>query len=332
VRQHPSSFPAAGQLSRREALLLGAVSAGSTLLSHSSRASETTPAATATKGGTPVAIVLSEGATVIDFAGPWEVFQDASGGEGHADPNGYELFTVAATRTPITATAGLQIVPNFTFAEAPQPAILVVGAQKGGPAVLEYLKWVHSRAQLTMSVCTGAFQLARAGLLDGLSATTHHEFYDKFAAEFPRVKLVRDTRYVDHGAIATAGGLTSGLDLAVFARYPRAGTSGSRSQNIMDRSRLCMPAPLLIGAARNCGHRDTQTSNFCNAHPHRIADKLHGYALEGRAVILSELPATRAATRPGTMNAAGFQPLPGDDLAAVRRMAATRRARTFSTK
>lgn len=214
MRQDSSSVPNATLFNRREALLAGvAASLGSTLLSPQARGSERTL----------VAIVLSEGATVIDFAGPWEVFQDASGGAGQGDAHGYELFTVAATRMPITATGGLQIVPNFTFADAPQPAIVVVGAQKGGPAVLEYVKWAHSRAQLTMSVCTGAFQLARAGLLDGLSATTHHEFYDRFAAEFPKVKLVRGTRYVDHGAIATAGGLTSGLDLALHVVSQRMG-------------------------------------------------------------------------------------------------------------
>ncbi len=224
MRQHSFSAPKAAHFSRREALLLGAAaSVGSTLLSQPALGSEHAPAATAAPTGTPVAIVLSEGATVIDFAGPWEVFQDASGSEGHGDPNGYELFTVAATRAPITATAGLQIIPNFTFADAPQPAIVVVGAQKGGPAVIEYLKWVHSRAQLTMSVCTGAFQLARAGLLDGLSATTHHDYYDQFAAAFPKVKLVRGTRYVDHGSIATAGGLTSGLDLALHVVSQRMG-------------------------------------------------------------------------------------------------------------
>jgi transcriptional regulator GlxA family with amidase domain len=72
-----------------------------------------------------------------------------------------------------------------------------------------------------MSVCTGAFQLARTGLLDGLQATTHHHFYDAFAKEFPQVKLHRGLRFVDNGHIASAGGLTSGIDLAlrIVERY-----------------------------------------------------------------------------------------------------------------
>jgi transcriptional regulator GlxA family with amidase domain len=66
-----------------------------------------------------------------------------------------------------------------------------------------------------MSVCTGAFQLARAGLLDGQRATTHHDFYDRFADEFPQVHLERGLRFVENRRIATAGGLTSGIDLAL---------------------------------------------------------------------------------------------------------------------
>jgi transcriptional regulator GlxA family with amidase domain len=72
-----------------------------------------------------------------------------------------------------------------------------------------------------MSVCTGAFQLGKAGLLEGLKATTHHEFWDDFAKQYPKVNLERGVRFVDNGHIATAGGLTSGIDLAlhVVARY-----------------------------------------------------------------------------------------------------------------
>jgi transcriptional regulator GlxA family with amidase domain len=72
-----------------------------------------------------------------------------------------------------------------------------------------------------MSVCIGAFLLARTGLLDGITATTHHHFYDQFAKEFLNVELVRGPRYVEHDRIATAGGLTSGIELAlrVVERY-----------------------------------------------------------------------------------------------------------------
>jgi transcriptional regulator GlxA family with amidase domain len=72
-----------------------------------------------------------------------------------------------------------------------------------------------------MSVCTGAFQLARAGLLEGIPATTHHDYFEDFAKEFPDIELRRGLRFVDSGRIATAGGLTSGIDMAlhIVSRY-----------------------------------------------------------------------------------------------------------------
>ena len=72
-----------------------------------------------------------------------------------------------------------------------------------------------------MSVCTGAFKLAELGMLDGLTATTHHDYWESFESQFPKVKLERGFRFIDHGRIATAGGLTSGIDMAlhVVSRY-----------------------------------------------------------------------------------------------------------------
>jgi transcriptional regulator GlxA family with amidase domain len=64
-------------------------------------------------------------------------------------------------------------------------------------------------------VCVGAFELGRAGLLDGQSATTNRNAYEKFQKEFPKVKLVRGVRFVESGRVATATGLTAGLDLAL---------------------------------------------------------------------------------------------------------------------
>ncbi len=66
-----------------------------------------------------------------------------------------------------------------------------------------------------MSVCTGAFQLAEAGLLSGKSATTHHDFTDRLAKRFPDIEVERGLRFVEHEKISTAGGLTSGIDLAL---------------------------------------------------------------------------------------------------------------------
>jgi transcriptional regulator GlxA family with amidase domain len=165
-------------------------------------------------GPIKVAFVLSEGATVIDFTGPWEVFQDAD------IPIPFKLYTVAPSKAPIHTSGngshGITITPDYTFADAPEPDLIVIGAQTGGVGLSAWLQKLHADNKTIMSVCTGAFMVARAGLLDGLPATTHHDFTDKLAAAFPKVQVKRSMRYVQSApTIYTAGGLTSGIDLAL---------------------------------------------------------------------------------------------------------------------
>jgi transcriptional regulator GlxA family with amidase domain len=155
--------------------------------------------------------------TVIDFAGPWEVFQDVMVGEQMP----FQLFTVSDKIETITATAGLKLVPDYTFTNVPECKVVVIPAQTGSEAMREWLRKISQTADVTMSVCTGAFQLAKAGLLDGKSATTHHEFLDRLEKDFPDVKVARGVRFVEGERISTAGGLSSGIDLAlrVVERY-----------------------------------------------------------------------------------------------------------------
>lgn len=177
--------------------------------------------------GVPVAFVLSEGAVVIDFAGPWEVFQDAyiPGDMANMKMDLFKLYTVAETTKPITASAGMKIVPNYTFANAPAPKVIVIPAQSAqsnpSPAMQTWIRKSAKTADVTMSVCTGAFVLANTGLLSGKAATTHHSSYKTMAMNYPDITLKRGARFVDDGNIATSGGLSSGIDLAlhVVERY-----------------------------------------------------------------------------------------------------------------
>ncbi len=177
------------------------------------------------KGKIKVAFVMTEGATMIDFAGPWEVFQDVNvegRGDSMDDMVPFELYTVGESREPIRTSGGMTVTPDYTFEDAPAPHVVVVGAQRGSPKLTPWLKKVAPDADVIMSVCTGAFKVARAGLFDGKQATTHHGYFDAFEKEFPNVKLVRGRRFVDADSkISSAGGLTSGIDLAlhVVARY-----------------------------------------------------------------------------------------------------------------
>ena len=207
-------------LTRRDWLAATTVLAATTLGATKAR-SETRPSA---KGKPiPVAVLLGTGATLIDFAGPWEVLSSVA----YAGVPGFDVYSVAASRAPIVADdgratthmgprSGLSVVPDYTFGTAPMPRIVVMGGQADDePGKLEWIRHVARKAELTTSVCTGAFVLARTGLLDGQQATTNRNAYDAFAKKFPKVRLVRGVRFVESGKFVTATGLTAGIDLAL---------------------------------------------------------------------------------------------------------------------
>jgi putative intracellular protease/amidase/YHS domain-containing protein len=172
------------------------------------------------QGSIPVAFLVSEGAVIIDFCGPWEVFQDVNI-PGHPD-GPFRLYTVAETSAPIRASGGMKIVPDYTLENAPPPKVIVIPAQsQPSEAVLEWIRKSSKTTDVTMSVCTGAFVLAKTGLLKGKSATTFHGAFERFTMKFPDIHLKRGARFVEDGNLATAGGLSSGIDLAlrVVERY-----------------------------------------------------------------------------------------------------------------
>jgi len=172
------------------------------------------------QGSIPVAFLVSEGAVIIDFCGPWEVFQDVNIPGRQNAP--FRLYTVAETTAPIRASGGMRIVPDYTLENAPAPKVIVIPAQsEPSEAVLEWIRKSTKNTDVTMSVCTGAFVLAKTGLLSGKTATTFHAAFRPFAIQFPDIHLKRGARFVEDGNLASAGGLSSGIDLAlrVVERY-----------------------------------------------------------------------------------------------------------------
>lgn len=169
-----------------------------------------------------VAILLFDDVEVLDFAGPFEVFSVT------AELNGYKhlhVFTLAEEQRTITARNGLSVIPNHTLADAPKPDIIVIPGGIGSkvammrPAVIDWLQAHSPNAEVIMSVCTGARILAKAGLLDGLTATTHHEAFADMRELAPNTTWVegdwQDTRFVENGRIITAGGISAGIDTAL---------------------------------------------------------------------------------------------------------------------
>ena len=168
-----------------------------------------------------VAFVLDPGTELVDFAGPWGVFEyvRVPGWEGSP----FELFTVSERREAFKVSGGLTVLPDHSLADAPLAQLIVVPAlgEEPSPALLDWLRERAPATDLTFSVCNGVFVLARAGLLDGLAATAHHGAFGIFRIEHPKVRLRRGARFVDNGHVASSGGLSSGVDLAlhVVARY-----------------------------------------------------------------------------------------------------------------
>jgi transcriptional regulator GlxA family with amidase domain len=170
-----------------------------------------------------VAILLFPEVEVLDFAGPFEVFAVTDELRGY---NTFQVITVAETSAPIRARNGLRVLPDYTLATCPKPDLLIIPGGFGTRALLKnepVLTWLRTQAasaELVMSVCTGAFLLAKLGLLDGLRATTHHECLGELRALAPAATLDATARFHDNGKILTAAGISAGIDcsLHVVAR------------------------------------------------------------------------------------------------------------------
>jgi putative intracellular protease/amidase/YHS domain-containing protein len=200
--------------------LFASAGAGQTQAGKGQPMARTNPLTPPAKGSIPIAFPISDMTQLIDFAGPWEIF-DGVVKPGTTNEAAFEVYTVAESLKPISAS-GMKIVPDYTFETAPVPKVIVIPAQEGATkAMMDWIRMSSKSTDVTMSVCTGAFVLARTGLLSGKSATTFHQAFDSFAMQYPDIKLIRGARFVEDGNLASSGGLTSGMDLAfrVVERY-----------------------------------------------------------------------------------------------------------------
>ncbi len=166
-----------------------------------------------------VAILIFDGVEVLDFCGPFEVFSVTG---RHDTPVPFNVYAVAEKPGPITARNGLSVNPRYTFQDCPQPDILLVPGGYGtrremnNTALINWLKGRAPTLELLLSVCTGALLLAKAGLLEGLAATTHHGALDELRAGAPNTAIRPDERFVDNGSIVLSGGISAGIDMSLY--------------------------------------------------------------------------------------------------------------------
>jgi transcriptional regulator GlxA family with amidase domain len=125
-------------------------------------------------GKIPVAFIIERGAETIDLVGPWVVFHqvlDFSRGMNMNDAELFQLYTVSDSTKPVRVTGGMQIILDYTFANAPEPNVVVVPGTGTSPEMLDWIRKVAKRSDVVMSVCVGVYRLAEAGLLSGKPAT-----------------------------------------------------------------------------------------------------------------------------------------------------------------
>jgi len=170
-----------------------------------------------------VAIVAYEGVQSIDVTGPLEVFSGASQlAEGRGGARGYTVEVLSRDGRPLRTSSGLTIAPHAALEQPPRMIdTLIIAGGSGHRAAAEdagLIDWIaraSARARRTASVCTGAFLLARAGLLDGRRATTHWANAARLAALYPEIEVDADPIFVRDGSVWTSAGVTAGMDLAL---------------------------------------------------------------------------------------------------------------------
>jgi transcriptional regulator GlxA family with amidase domain len=167
-----------------------------------------------------VAILLFPEVEVLDFAGPFEVFSVAGRIlKQHGRPP-FRVFTVAGEAAPVIARHGLPVLPSATFADRRRADILIVPGgivtqplQDAG--TLDWIRAAAGEASLVASVCTGAFILAKLGMLEGKSCTTHWEDIPDLRRDHPDLDVIEDVPFVDEGAVVTSAGISAGIGMSL---------------------------------------------------------------------------------------------------------------------
>lgn len=167
-----------------------------------------------------VAILAMPGVQMLDVSGPLDVFAEAN---AQAGSDAYRLLVIGCAPGGITSSSGVRLLPDLVIGrdrDVPIDTLLVAGRPNSAeralePHVAEWLRRTAARARRFGSVCSGAFVLAAAGLLNGSRVTTHWAVAQALAEAYPEVAVDEDAIYVRDGKVRTSAGVTAGLDLAL---------------------------------------------------------------------------------------------------------------------
>jgi transcriptional regulator GlxA family with amidase domain len=181
-------------------------------------------------GTRTVAILVFDDVEVLDFCGPFEVFSVAN---RFTDPLAFNVLTVAEGAGPVLTRGGLSVNPHHRLPDCPPPDVLLVPGGQGtrkemnNPPLIDWIKARSREAELVLSVCTGALLLAKAGLLNGLQATTHHGAIDLLRQTAPKTAVHADRRFVDNGRVVCSAGIAAGIDMSLHVVARLLGREGA---------------------------------------------------------------------------------------------------------
>ena len=166
-----------------------------------------------------VAILIFDDVEILDFCGPYEVF-GVTGEEEQPKP--FNVFTIAEAKKPVLARNQLSVNPSYSLTDCPPINILLIPGGLGtrkqmhNPWLLDWIRTQAESVELLLSVCTGALLLAKAGLLDGLAATTHHCAFELLQEIAPKTEIRQGDRFVDNGKIILSAGISAGIDMSLY--------------------------------------------------------------------------------------------------------------------
>lgn len=246
-----------------------------------------------------VAIVIYNNVQPLDWTGPYEVYNDAGSFGAVAGKRAFNVYTVSKTDQPLNGQ-GLKITPTYSIKNAPKPDIVVF---PGGPASREinddpeFFAWASKaarEAEIAQSVCTGAFVLGKAGLLDNLTVTTFYGAIDALQREYPKTTVSDGRRYVDNGKIVTTAGISAGIDgsLHVVARL--------LGRRIADSTARYMeyhwtPEPYLARAYQYLNPSTDENGRMLQNASMRFEEKNYGEAIALYRKVVADNPDNRSA-------------------------------------
>ena len=163
-----------------------------------------------------IGIYIYDQAEVLDFSGPFEVFSVAN----RLAKLGWNIWLVAEEKSLVEARGVFQVKPHYSIQNVPELDVLIVvgGVHSDELRKTEVINWIRKtteKTQITASVCTGAFLLAEAGLLDGLEVTTHWEDIPDLQRNYPNLQVRKGVRWIEQGKLFTAAGISAGIEMSL---------------------------------------------------------------------------------------------------------------------